>query len=82
MKKCEVIPFPLARRRRFIDRHARYAGSLPSEAAERHLKRQLLVQAGAMRRKGVREDVIIRELSHLELAIRSMLSPPAWDGCR
>jgi hypothetical protein len=77
---CSVIPFPLARRRRMIDRQVRYAAELHSEAAERHIRQQLHVQAEAMRRKGVDEALVRHELGCMELAIRSLLSQTALDA--
>jgi len=82
MKERTVIPFPLARRRSMISRQARYAAELPFEAAERHIRQQLQVQADALRRKGVEEDTVRRELGCMELAIRSLLSQAVVDGCR
>src|SRR3954447_17244461 len=39
-----IIPFPLARRRAFIDRHARLIATMKPEAGERYLDRQLQIQ--------------------------------------
>lgn len=79
---CTVIPFPLARRRKMIDRQVRYAAELNSGAAERHLRQQLQVQADAMRRKGIEEALVRHELGCMEMAIRSLLSRTALDGSR
>jgi hypothetical protein len=73
MKNCTVIPFPLARRRSMICRLARYASQLRSEAAERHIQLQLQVQADTMRRRGVDEDLVRRELKYMESAVRTLL---------
>jgi Family of unknown function (DUF6074) len=82
MKNCTILPFPLARRRSMIDRQVRYAAELHSEAAERHIQQQLQIQAAAMRRKGVREALVRRELGCMELAIRSLLPHAALDSWR
>ena len=82
MTNCTVIPFPLARRRKMIDRQVRYAAELHSEAAERHIRQQLHVQAEAMRRKVVEEGLVRREVGCMEMVIRSLLSRTALDGSR
>jgi hypothetical protein len=68
-----IVPFPLARRRSMIQRQASYAAELNPDAAERHIARQLQVQGDAMRRKGIDENLIARELKCMEGAIRAML---------
>jgi hypothetical protein len=59
----QIVPFPLARRRAFIARQAKYAAVLNATACERE----------AMLRKGIDERLVRRELSHMELAIRTAL---------
>src|SRR6266480_3958663 len=73
MNPCAVVPFPLSRRRAMIDRQARYASALSAEAAERHIQQQLKVQEDAMRRKGIKQDLVERELRCMETTIRSLL---------
>ncbi|EKS28155.1 DUF6074 family protein [Afipia felis] len=68
-----ILPFPLASRRVMIEKQARYAAELNPDAAERHIQQQLKVQADSMRRRGVDEDIIARELRCMETAIRSAL---------
>jgi Family of unknown function (DUF6074) len=79
---CIIIPFPLARRQSLIQRQARYAAELGSDAAARHIQHQLKVQAEAMRRKGVPETLVQHELGSMELAIRSLLSSVVADFSR
>jgi hypothetical protein len=74
-----VVPFPLARRRRYIVRQAKRAFELTGDAAERHIQSQIKIQADAMRRKGISEIVITREIKNMEFAIRSVL-PRAVSG--
>jgi hypothetical protein len=69
----EVIPFPLIRRRTFIDRQAARVADLNRDAGERHIAHQLEVQAGAMRRKGIDEALIAQQLLCMESAIRASL---------
>lgn len=70
-----VVPFPLARRRTMIDRQARYAAELNPSAAERHIAQQVKIQGDAMRRRGIDEGLIERELKCFEAAIRAALCP-------
>ena len=79
-----VIPFPLARRRAFVDRHARLISTMRPEAGERHLARQLSIQAENLRRKGIPSGTIEREVAALGVAIRAAMCQAAWmrGDCR
>ena len=77
-----VIPFPLASRRVMIERQARYAAEINPDAAERHIQQQLKIQADSMRRRGVDEDIIARELRCMETAIRGMLLQAVSGGAQ
>jgi hypothetical protein len=68
-----IIPFPLNRRGAFIERQAQRSAELNNDAGERHIAHQLEVQAAAMRRKGIDEDLIVREMRCMESAIRTSL---------
>ena len=70
---AEVVFFPLARRRAFIERHARLIASMSAAAGERHLVRQLEIQFDVLERKGVACDVIEREVLSLGRATVSGL---------
>jgi hypothetical protein len=63
-----------------ILRQARYAAGLNPHGAERHIRQQLKMQGQAMRRKGIDEQLIARELNGLEISIRSMLSHAVSGG--
>jgi hypothetical protein len=65
-----VIPFPIVRRHLFIQRQADHAVSMNPDASARYLEYQLEVQANSMRRKGIAEDLIAREVKCMETAIR------------
>jgi hypothetical protein len=73
-----VIPFPLARRRAFIDRHARLISTMRPEVGERYLDRQLSIQAENLRRKGIPLETIEREVAALGAAIRAATWQAAW----
>jgi hypothetical protein len=70
---AEIVPFPLIRRKAFIERHARLIAGMGAEAGERHLRRQLLIQFDALERKGVACETIEREVLTLGSAIRAAL---------
>jgi hypothetical protein len=77
-----VVPFPLANRRSMILRQARYAAALNPDAAERHIQQQLKVQAQAMRRRGVDEQLIAHEIKCMETTIRATLLHAVSGGVR
>ena len=68
-----ILPYPIARRVAFIRKQADQSACLNPSASERYLEYQLQVQRDAMRRRGVTEDLIARELKCMELAIRQEL---------
>jgi hypothetical protein len=69
-----VIPFPITKRRGFAERQARTAASYSSQSGERYIQRQLNIQAEMLRRRGVADGLIAREMRALETAIRAELS--------
>ncbi|UPT88630.1 DUF6074 family protein [Bradyrhizobium barranii subsp. apii] len=76
----DVVPFPLSRRWVFIERQARRASELNEDAGERHILYQLEVQRAAMRRKGIDEALIAREIRCMESAIRVSLQRLLMGG--
>jgi hypothetical protein len=72
----------MANRQSMILRQARYAAVLNPDAAERHIQRQLKIQGQAMRRRGIDERLITREISCLETSIRTTLSRAVSGGVR
>jgi hypothetical protein len=66
-----VIPFPLAARRGFVNRHADIIAGMRPKSAERHLEYQLEIQRQALERRGVCAEVIAREISSLRHSIVS-----------
>ncbi|KRR11287.1 hypothetical protein CQ12_05525 [Bradyrhizobium jicamae] len=75
-----IVPFPLDRRRTFIERQANRAAELNPDAGERHILYQLEVQRAALRRKGVDDALIERELRCMESAIRASLQRLLMGG--
>jgi hypothetical protein len=80
MSIADILPFPLARRRSFIDRQVRRANELNPMAAERHIAYQIELQRAAMRRRGIHSDLISNELASMERAIRLALSKARQSG--
>jgi hypothetical protein len=70
---ADVVPFPLARRHAFVERHARLIATMRPDAGERYLDRQLSFQAGNLGRKGIGPHIIEREVAALDSAIRAAL---------
>jgi hypothetical protein len=65
-----IFPFPIVRRHGFVRRQAEHAAQMNPDSSARYLEYQLQVQRDAMRRRGVAEDRIARELKMMEAAIR------------
>jgi hypothetical protein len=65
----EVLPFPIARRRDFIRKQAAHAARMNPDSAVRYVERQLLAQRDAMRRRGIAENLIDRELHSMTAAM-------------
>jgi hypothetical protein len=63
-----VVPFPLARRRAFIDRHARLIATMRPGVGERYLDRQLQVQFENLQRRGIDLEIINREIVAMDAA--------------
>jgi hypothetical protein len=72
-RRAQVMPFPLSRRRPFVARLAAQIASRPMDAGEAHLLQQLARQHEVLRRKGVPERAIDRELRSLTAAVRAEL---------
>ena len=70
---ADIIPFPLHRRRAFVQRHAARMAELPSKSAENHLRRQLDIQIETLTKRGIPPEVIAQEICMLETAIRAEL---------
>jgi hypothetical protein len=72
-RSATIVPFPLARREAFIQKQANRAADLNADSGERHVQHQIKCQADAMRRKGIDEALIAREMRCMESAIRAAL---------
>jgi hypothetical protein len=81
MVTATVLPFPIARRVAFIRKQADQSACLNPSASERYLEYQLQVQRDAMRRRGVAEGLVDRELKCMEAAIRQELLRASVDRC-
>ena len=65
-----ILPFPIIRRYNFIARQVSRVSELNAYSRERHIHLQLKIQADAMRRKGIADNLIARELKSMEFAVR------------
>ncbi|QOZ52863.1 DUF6074 family protein [Bradyrhizobium sp. CCBAU 53338] len=68
---ADLIPFPAARRFDLVAGITRRALELSPEAGEKHIQRSLDLQATVMRRKGIGENLIVRDVADLSAAIRA-----------
>jgi hypothetical protein len=68
-----ITPFPSARRGAFIRKHAERMTTLTPTHSDAHLRHQLKIQADTMRRRGISEETIAREIRSLESSIRTEL---------
>lgn len=75
-----VLPFPILRRHGFIEKQAAHAARMNPDASARYIEYQIQVQRAAMRRRGIAEDLIARELKLMEAAIRRELLQPQSTG--
>jgi hypothetical protein len=66
-----IVPFPIARRRDFIRKQAAHAARMNPDSAVRYVERQLLAQRDAMRRRGIAENMIDRELHSMAAAMHT-----------
>jgi Family of unknown function (DUF6074) len=72
-KTASLIPFPAARQRAFIVKHALCMAKLSPAQSEAYLRHVLRLQRQTMRRRGSSEAVVARELRRLEAAFRAEL---------
>jgi Family of unknown function (DUF6074) len=68
-----IFPFPILRRHGFIQKQAAHAACMKPDSSARYVEYQIQVQRDAMRRRGIAEDLIARELDIMERAIRREL---------
>jgi hypothetical protein len=68
---AEILPFPIARRQAFIRKQADHASLMNPDAGIRYVIHALDVQADTMRRRGIDEDLVQRELRCMASAIRA-----------
>jgi hypothetical protein len=69
----EIVPFPAVRRVGFIRNMVRVMATYRADAAKRILQARLDATRAAMLRRGIRPDVVGREVRLLEMAIHTQL---------
>jgi hypothetical protein len=78
-----IFPFPIVRWHGFTREQAEHAALINPDPSARYIGYQLQLQRDAMRRQGVAEDPIARELKFMESAVRRELlqaSPSRVDA--
>ena len=70
---ARLLPFPLFKRRPFVERHAGLIAGMKADAGERHLTRQMQIQVDVLERRGVERQLINEEIQALSSAIRTAL---------
>ena len=75
-----ILPFPILRRYGFVQKQAAHAAGMNPDAGVRYIEYQIQVQRDAMRRRGIAEDLIARELKLMEAAIRRALLQAQLTG--
>jgi hypothetical protein len=68
-----LLAFPLERRRALVRRLAAQVLARRAADGEQHLAAQLRRQATSMTRKGFNDDVVLRETTSLEAAVRAQM---------
>jgi Family of unknown function (DUF6074) len=73
MKRDQVVPFPLARRRNLIEKIAAQMAARRPVAAEKHLQQQLRRQINVLHRRQMSDQIIDREVRAFESTVRAEL---------
>jgi Family of unknown function (DUF6074) len=75
-----VLPFPIVRRHGFVAKQATHASLMNPDSGVRYLQYQLKLQGNAMRRRGIDEDLVQRELRCMASAIRAAFAQNVADN--
>ena len=75
-----VLPFPVLRRRDFVETQPICFRKMRPDEAEKYLRGTLRRHRGQMQRAGIDEAVIAREMQALEAAIRVGSAWVDWQG--
>jgi len=70
---ADIVPFPLVHRWAFINKQATVVMFNAVDVGDQYVAAQLRRQANAMRRKGIAENLIARELRAMEFAIDTVV---------
>jgi hypothetical protein len=66
-----ILPFPIVRRHGFVAKQVAHASLMNPDSGVRYLQYQLKLQGDAMRRRGIDEHLVQRELRCMASAIRA-----------
>ena len=75
-----IVPFPIMRRHGFVAKQVAHASLMNPDSGVRYLQHQLQIQGDAMRRRGVDEDLVQRELRCMATAIRAAFAQNVADN--
>jgi hypothetical protein len=75
-----VVPFPIVRRHGFVAKQVAHASLMNPDTGVRYLQYQLKLQGDAMRRRGIDEDLVQRELRCMATAIRAAFAQNVADN--
>ena len=75
-----VLPFPIMRRHGFVAKQVARASLMNPDSGVRYLQYQLQIQGDAMRRRGIGEDLVQRELRCMATAIRAAFAQNVADN--
>jgi hypothetical protein len=78
--RAAILPFPIVRRHGFDGKQIAHASQVNSDASARYLRYQLKLQGDAMRRRGIGEDFVQRELRCMASAIRAAFAQNVADN--
>jgi hypothetical protein len=75
-----VLPFPIVRRHGFVAKQVAHASLMNPDSGVRYLQYQLKLQGDAMRRRGIDEDLVQRELRCMASTIRAAFAQNVADN--
>ena len=72
-----VVPFPIARRHGFVTKQVAHASLMSPDSGGRYLRYQIKLQVDAMRRRGIDENLVQREVRCMTVAIQAAFAKTA-----
>jgi hypothetical protein len=75
-----VVPFPITRRHGFVAKQVAHASLMNPDSGLRYLQHQIQIQGDAMRRRGIDEDLVQRELRCMATALQAAFARNVADN--